>query len=128
VIYTCQSKYATPHSGGIVETVLGAILEMIGFYVIILTGAMVLIVVVVQVFKALSARREAKTPAMPSPVPSTLLGEEASDELAAMTAAISLVVFGGKPLGVSEWSRVERGAYSLWKLASRSRRIPSGGG
>jgi hypothetical protein len=107
---------------------LDAILTMIGYYVIILTAAMVLIVVVVQVFKALSTRRENSKPTEPSE-PSGQPVEEISEELAALAiAAVSCMLGAEKPTGVSAWSRIEIGAFSPWKIASRSRRVPRGGG
>ena len=106
---------------------LGAILTMIGYYVIILTAAMVLIMVVVQVFKALIARREHDEPAGPAD-DSALRAEETGEELAAAIAAVSCMLGAEKPLGVSVWSSVERSVFSPWKIASKSRRIPHRGG
>lgn len=107
---------------------LGAILTMIGYYVIILTAAMVLIMVVVQVFKALIARREHDEPAGPAD-DSDLRAEETGEELAAAAiAAVSCMLGAEKPLGVSVWSSIERSVFSPWKIASKSRRIPHRGG
>jgi hypothetical protein len=107
---------------------LGAILTMIGYYVIVLTAAMVLIMVVVQVFKALIARREHDEPAGPAE-DSGLRAEETGEELAAAAiAAVSCMLGAEKPLGVSVWSSVERSVFSPWKIAGKSRRIPHRGG
>lgn len=107
---------------------LDAILTMIAYYVVILTAAMTLIVVIVQVFKALSSRRAREESIAPSEDSGEPVGE-ASDELAAAAiAAVSLMTGAEKPLGVSAWSRTERNVLSAWKVASRSRRIPYGGG
>ena len=107
---------------------LDAILTMIGYYVIILTAAMVLIMVVVQIFKAVIARREHNKPAGPAGDLDVRV-EETSEELAAVAiAAVSYIIGAEKPLGVSAWSRIERSVFSPWKIASRSRRIALGGG
>jgi hypothetical protein len=107
---------------------LEAILTMIGYYVIVLSAAMVLIMVVVQVFKAVIARREHNEPARLAG-DSDVQVEETSEEVAAVViAAVSCIPSVEKPLGVSEWSRIERSVFSPWKIASRSRRIVGGGG
>jgi hypothetical protein len=101
---------------------------MIGYYVVILTAAMVLIMVVVQIFKAIIARRERNEPVAPA-VDSDVQFKETSEELAAVAiAAVSCIMGAEKPLGVSAWSRIERSVFSPWKVASRSRRIAHGGG
>ena len=101
---------------------------MIGYYVIILTAAMVLIMVVVQIFKAFIARREHDELAGQAS-DSDPRAEETSEELAAVAiAAVSCMLGSEKPLGASAWSSVERGVFSPWKIASKSRRIPHGGG
>jgi hypothetical protein len=107
---------------------LGAILTMIGYYVIILTAAMVLIMVVVQIFKAFIARREHDEPAV-SADDSHPLAAEIDEELAvAAVAAVSCILGADRRLGVSAWSDIERSVFSPWKIASRSRRIRNGGG
>jgi len=117
-----------PRSDRIVETLLGAILTMIGYYVIILTAAMVLIMVVVQIFKALIARREHDEPAGRTD-DSNLRSEETSEELAAAAiAAVSCMLGSEKTLDVSGWSSIERSVFSPWKIASKSQRIPRRGG
>jgi hypothetical protein len=100
---------------------------MIGYYVIILTAAMVLIMVVVQIFKAMIARREHNEPVGPAGDLDVRV-EETSEELAAVAiAAVSCIIGAEKPLGVSAWSHIERSAFSPWKIASRSRQIVHGG-
>ncbi len=117
-----------PRNDRIVETVLGAISTMIGYYVIMLTAAMVLIIVVVQIFKALIARREHDELAGQAGG-SESRAEETVEEVAAVaTAAVSFMLSSEKPLGVSAWSRVERRAFSPWKIVSKSRRIQYHGG
>jgi hypothetical protein len=107
---------------------LGAILTMIGYYMIILTAAMVLIMVVVQIFKAFIARREHDEMAVPAD-DSHPRAAETDEELAvAAIAAVSCVLGTERQLGVSAWSAIERSASSPWKSASKSRRIPHGGG
>jgi hypothetical protein len=102
---------------------LEAILTMIGYYVIILTAAMVLIMVVVQIFKALIARREHNKP-LGLAGDSDVRVEETSEELAAVAVAtVSCILGAEKPLGVSAWSRIERSVFSPWKIASRSPRV-----
>ena len=105
-----------------------AILTMIGYYVIILTAAMVLIVAVVQVFKALSARRGHDKRVESSQVSDEAV-EDAREEIAAAAiGAVSFMLGTEKPSGVSAWLHSERDVLSPWKVASRSRRIPYGGG
>jgi hypothetical protein len=101
---------------------------MIGYYVMILTAAMALIMVVVQVFKVLIARREHNESGQPHEASDEPVGET-SEELAAVAiAAVSVMLSAEKSLGVSAWSRTERSVFAPWKIASRSRRIPCGGG
>jgi len=106
---------------------LDAILVMIGYYIVILASAMILIVVGVQIFKALSARKQPKevTEAVLLPGSSS---EETGEELAAAVAAVSIMLSSEKRASVSGWSLVERGMYSPWKASSRSRRISAAGG
>ena len=106
---------------------LDAILTMIGYYVVILTAAMLLIVVVVRVFEVLSAREGRKEPTEPPEASNEPVGET-SEELAAAIGAVSLMLGAEKPKGVSAWSQINRTLVSPWKIASRSRRIPHGGG
>ena len=106
---------------------LGAILTMIGYYVIILTAAMLLIVVVVRVFEALSARGRRNEPTQLSEASGEPVGET-GEELAAAIGAVSLILSGEKSKGVSAWSHIDRTPVSPWKIASKSRRIPQGGG
>jgi hypothetical protein len=107
---------------------LGAILTMIGYYVIILSAAMVLIMVVVQIFKAFIARRKHVESVAPADG-SGSRAEETDEELAvAAIAAVSCILGTDRRLGVSAWSDIERSVFSPWKVASRSRRIPQGGG
>jgi hypothetical protein len=101
---------------------------MIGYYVMILTAAMVLIMVVVQVFKAFIARRKHEEPAVPAD-DSHPRAAETDEELAvAAIAAVSCVLGTERQLGVSAWSAIERSVFSPWKIASKSRRIRNGGG
>ena len=117
-----------PLSDRIVETLLSAILTMIGYYVIILTAVMVLLMVVVQIFKALIARREHHGLAGQASG-SDLRAEETGEELvAAAIAAVSCMLGSEKPSGIPGWSSIERSGFSSWKIASKSRRIPHRGG
>jgi hypothetical protein len=101
---------------------------MIGYYVIILTAAMVLIMVVVQIFKAFIARRKHDEPAAPAN-DSGSRAEETGEELAvAAIAAVCCILSTDRLLGVSAWSAIERSVFSPWKIASKSGRIPYGGG
>jgi flagellar biosynthesis/type III secretory pathway M-ring protein FliF/YscJ len=107
---------------------LGAILTMIGYYVIILTAAMILIMVVVQIFKAFIARRKHDESAAVADG-SAVRAEETGEEFAvAAIAAVSCVLGTERQFGVSAWSAIERSVFSPWKIASRSRRIRNGGG
>jgi len=106
---------------------LDAILTMIGYYVLILTATMLLIVVVVRVFEAFSARegrKEATEPSEASNEPSGTTGEE----LAAAIGAVSLMLGAENSDKASAWSQISRPLISPWKIASKSRRIPHGGG
>jgi hypothetical protein len=107
---------------------LGAILTMIGYYVIILTAAMVLIMVVVQIFKAFIARREHNPPAAPADDSGSRVDETGEDFAVAAIAAVSCMLGTERQLGVSAWSAIERSVFSPWKIASKSRRIRNGGG
>jgi hypothetical protein len=100
---------------------------MIGYYVIILTAAMFLIVVVVRVFEAFSARGRRTKPTELPEVSNEPVGET-SEELAAAIATVSLMLGADRRLGVSAWSRIESTLISPWKIASKSRRVPHGGG
>jgi len=110
-----------------VETLLNAILMMIGYYIVILTAAMILIVVGIQIFKALSAGKQLKE-AVKTKLISSPPSEEIGEELAAAVAAVSIVLSSEKQVSVSGWSLVERGMYSPWKVSSRARRISAVGG
>jgi hypothetical protein len=101
---------------------------MIGYYVIILTAVMVLLMVAVQIFKALIARREHDELAGQASG-SDPRAEETGEELAAVAvAAVSCMLGSEKPLGISGWSSIERSGFSSWKIASKSRRITHRGG
>jgi hypothetical protein len=107
---------------------LGAILTMIGYYVIILTATMVLIMIVVQVFKAFIARREHSPPPAPADDSGSRVEEAGEDFAVAAIAAVSCMLGTERQLGVSAWSGIERSVFSPWKIASKSRRIPHRGG
>ena len=106
---------------------LNAIMAMIGYYLVILTAAMVLIVIGIQIFKMLTAKKQ------PAGVhETTSASDEASSEVekelaAAAIAAVS-VLLASERTTASTWPLVERSPYSAWKLASRSRRISPAGG
>lgn len=106
---------------------LDAILTMIGYYVVILASAMILIVVGIQIFKMLSGRKQGE----PSDTPAYAgeASEETSQELAAAAIAAVSVFVSSEERGVfSAWSPVERAPHSPWKIASKSRRISVVGG
>ncbi len=106
---------------------LNAILLMIGYYVVILTVAMILIVAGILIFKALSQRQRSREaePALPQP---SRISEDADEELAAAIAAVSVVAVPHAQASVSGWMFVERRESSPWVLASRSRRVSPVGG
>ena len=106
---------------------LDAILTMIGYYVVILTAAMLVIVVVVRVFEALAARERRNQSTESSEVSNEPVGET-SEELAAAIGAVSLMMGAEKSERVSAWPQIHSTLVSPWKIASRSRRIPRGGG
>ena len=106
---------------------LDAILTMIGYYVVILTAAMLVIVVVVRIFEALAAREGRNQPTESSETSNEPVGET-SEELAAAIGAVSLMMGAEKSERVSAWSQINITLVSPWKIASRSRRIPRGGG
>jgi hypothetical protein len=107
---------------------LGAILTMIGYYVIILTAAMVLIMIVVQVFKAFIARREHSPPAAAADDTGSRVEETDEDLAVAAIAALSCMLGTERQLGVSAWSSIERSVFSPWKIASKSQRVAHRGG
>ena len=100
---------------------------MIGYYVIILTAAMVLIMVVVQIFKGFIARREHDEPAGLADDSHPRAAETDEEFAVAAIAAVSCVLGTERQLGVSAWSTIERSVFSPWKIASKSR-IRNGGG
>ena len=106
---------------------LDAILVMIGYYLVILSSAMILIVAGIQIFKVLSARKQLKESEMASRVTGAP-SEETGEETAAAIAVIGVMLASQERASVSAWPLVERGPYSAWKIASRSRRISPVGG
>jgi hypothetical protein len=100
---------------------------MIGYYVVILTAAMLLIVVVVRVFEAISRRKRRNEPTEPSEASNEPVGEADEELAAAAIGAVSLMLGAEKSNGVSAWSQIDRTLISPWKIASKSRRIPHGG-
>ena len=105
---------------------LNAIMAMIGYYIVILVSAMVLIVIGIRIFKMLTARKQQEVHE------TTSVSDEASSEVekelaAAAIAAVS-VLLASERTTASTWPLVERSPYSAWKLASRSRRISPAGG
>lgn len=105
---------------------LNAIIAMIGYYIVILAAAMLLIVIGIQIFKGLTARKQQA--GLPETSPSGELSGESEEELAAATIAAVSVLLISEPTTVSTWPLVERSPYSPWKTASRSRRTsPTGG-
>ncbi len=113
-------------SDGIVEALLEAILLMIGYYLVVLSSAMLLIILGVQVFKGLSSRKQggehAETKVWREPV------QEVSEEFGAAVAAVTVMLSSQERASVSAWALVCRDIASPWKIASRSRRISSVGG
>jgi hypothetical protein len=95
-------------------------MAMIGYYIVILASAMLLIVIGIQVFKVLTASKRQAEP--PETMPSSGGPSESDEELAAAIAAVS-VLLTSERTAVSTWPLVERSPYSPWKTASRSRRI-----
>jgi len=78
---------------------------MIGYYILILTSVMVLIVVVIRIFKVLSARKQ--------PNISSAQPRETGEEYVAGMAAVSSMVIVHKLLTVSAWPHVEKALGSL---------------
>jgi len=113
-------------SDGIVGTLLEAILVMIGYYLVILSSAMLLIVLGVQVFKSLSSRKQGEEDVKMGI--SREPGQEVSEELGAAVAAVTMMLSSQERASVSGWAFVDRGTSSPWKIASRSRRISQVGG
>jgi len=100
---------------------------MIGYYIVILASAMILIVVGIQIFKMLSGRKQGFLSDVPDLTRET--SQETGQELtAAAIAAVSVFLSSEQRGAASAWSCVERASYSPWKTASRSRRIPAVGG
>jgi hypothetical protein len=94
-------------------------MAMIGYYIVILASAMLLIVIGIQVFKVLTASKRRAEPL--ETMPSSGGPSESDEELAAAIAAVSFLA--SERTAVSTWPLVERSPYSPWKTASRSRRI-----
>jgi hypothetical protein len=107
---------------------LDAILTMIGYYVIILTAAMVLIMLVVQIFKVLSFRRGHVEPTAPADEPDSRAKETSDERAIAAIAAVAYVLSTDRQLSVSAWSHIERSGFSPWKITSKSRQVPHSGG
>ena len=113
-------------SDGIVEALLEAILLMIGYYLVVLSSAMLLIVLGVQIFKSLSSRKQAEEDVEMEI--SREPAQEVSEELGAAVAAVTVMLSSQERASVSAWALVCRDIASPWKIASRSRRISSVGG
>ena len=106
---------------------LNAIMAMIGYYLVILTAAMVLIVIGIQIFKMLTARKQSAG-AHETTSASCEASSEVEKELAAAAIAAVSVLLTSEQTTASTWPLVERSPYSAWKLASKSRRISPAGG
>ena len=106
---------------------LNAIMAMIGYYIVILTAAMFLIVTGIQIFKVLTAKKRQAKPAEAMHGSGQPLGETADELAAAAIAAVSVLLMSERT-SVSTWPSVERSPYSPWKTASRSRRNSPAGG
>lgn len=105
---------------------LNAIITMIGFYIVILSSAMFLIVIGIQIFKTLTARKrqiESHETQAHADAPS----REAEEVAAAAITAVSILLTSERTTA-SAWPLVERSPYSPWKSGSRSRRISPAGG
>jgi hypothetical protein len=99
---------------------------MIAYYLVILSSAMLLIVLGVQVFKSLSSRKQGEEDVEMGI--SREPGQEVSEELGAAVAAVTVMLSSQERASVSGWAFVDRGTSSPWKIASRSRRISQVGG
>jgi hypothetical protein len=111
---------------GIVEVLLARMLVMIGYYLVILTSAMILIVLVIQVFKSISKRARAEPDGRVSEQgPET---GETTDESIAAIAAVGATLMSESSAGVSAWSRLEAPQRAAWKVSGRSQRILQIGG
>lgn len=106
---------------------LNAIIAMIGYYMVILTSAMVLIVIGIRLFKMLTARKQQAEVRETTSVSDEPSGEAEKELAAAAIAAVSVLLTSERTTA-STWPLVERSPYSAWKLASRSRRISPAGG
>jgi len=106
---------------------LSAIIAMIGYYIVILASAMFLIVIGIQVFKALTARKRRAEPTETIPSSGGPSGETDEEYAAAAIAAVS-VFLTSQRTSLSAWPLVERSPHSPWKTAGRSRRISPAGG
>jgi len=126
-IYTSNVIRAFVHGDEAVETLLSAIIAMIGYYIVILASAMFLIVIGIQVFKALTARKRRAEPTETIPSSGGPSGETDEEYAAAAIAAVS-VFLTSQRTSLSAWPLVERSPHSPWKTAGRSRRISPAGG
>jgi hypothetical protein len=98
---------------------------MIGYYIIILASAMLLIVIGIQIFKMLTARKQQAGMRETAPLSDETSGD--AEELAAAIAAVNVLLVSERT-NTSTWPLVERSPYAAWKLAGRSRRISPAGG
>ena len=106
---------------------LNAIMAMIGYYIVILTSAMVLIVIGIRIFKILIGRKQQAEVRETTSVSDEPSGEAEKELAAAAIAAVSVLLTSERTTA-STWLLVERSPYSPWKLVSRSRRISPAGG
>ena len=105
---------------------LDAILTMIGYYIVILAAAMIVIVIGIQVFKMLSGRRQGE---LHEPTgPSAGMPDRSEELTAAAIATVTAFAGSGQRGSVSAWVLFDTDARSSWKIASRSRRISFKGG
>jgi uncharacterized membrane protein len=100
---------------------------MIGYYMVILTSAMVLIVIGIRLFKMLTARKQQAEVRETTSV-SDEESREVETELAAAAIAAVSALLASERTTASAWSFVGRSPYSVWKLANRSRRVSPAGG
>jgi len=112
------------HGEETVETLLGSIAVMIGYYIVVLSAAMFLIVAGIQIFKIVTGRkqRQERLKTLPYSV------KASEEELAAAAIAAVSVLLTSERTSVSSWLLMQRSPHSPWKIAGKSRRASRIGG
>jgi hypothetical protein len=106
---------------------LSDIIVMIGYYIVILASAMLLIVIGIRIFKMLTGRKQ-QAQVHETQSASNEASDEVEKELVAAAIGAVSVLLTSERITASTWPIVERSPHSAWKVASRSRRFSPAGG